>query len=270
MASFLIFVGLLLIGGLAAGIMAGLFGVGGGAILVPVLYEVFGHAGIDESIRTHMSVATSLAVILPTGIRSAMGHQEKGSIDWKFVKLIAPFIVIGVIIGIFIAKEINGEELRLIYAVMVLIVAAYLLWSRQNPDVRLKWPADWVTKLYGVFTGGLSTLMGIGGGTFSSSYMTSFGRSIHQAVGTAAAIGPIIALPAILGYIWAGLGHPSLPQGSIGFISLIGAILILPASLLAAPWGVKLAHTLSRSHLELMFALFLLSVGVRFLWSVII
>ena len=110
--------------------------------------------------------------------------------------------------------------------------------------------------------------MGIGGGTFSSSYMTSFGRSIHQAVGTAAALGPVIALPAIIGFIWAGFGNELLPQGSIGFISLIGAVLILPASLIAAPWGVKLAHKLSRSHLELMFALFLLTVGLRFLISV--
>ncbi len=270
MTSFFIFAALLLFGGLTAGVMAGLFGVGGGAILVPVLYEVFGLAGVDEAIRTHMAVATSLAVILPTGIRSAMGHHEKGSIDWSFVKLIAPFIVIGVVLGTFIAKEIDGSQLRLIYAIMVLLVAGFLLWSRQNPNTRFAWPPNWITQTYGIFTGCLSTLMGIGGGTFSSSYMTSFGRSIHQAVGTAAALGPVIALPAIIGFIWAGFGNELLPQGSIGFISLIGAVLILPASLIAAPWGVKLAHKLSRSHLELLFALFLLSVGVRFLWSVII
>ncbi len=268
MASILLFAGLLLFGGLTAGVMAGLFGVGGGAILVPVLYEVFGLAGVDEAIRTHMAVATSLAVILPTGIRSAMGHQEKGSIDWSFVKLIAPFIVIGVVLGTLIAREIDGTQLRLIYAVMVLLVAFFLLWSRQNPNIRFAWPANWVTRVYGVFTGCLSTLMGIGGGTFSSSYMTSFGRSIHQAVGTAAALGPVIALPAIIGFIWAGFQNELLPKGSLGFISLIGAVLILPASLIAAPWGVKLAHRLSRAHLELMFALFLLTVGFRFLISV--
>lgn len=268
MTSFFIFASLLLFGGLTAGVMAGLFGVGGGAILVPVLYEVFGLAGVDEAIRTHMAVATSLAVILPTGIRSAMGHHEKGSIDWSFVKLIAPFIVIGVVLGTLIAKEIDGDQLRLIYAVMVLVVASFLLWSRQNPNTRFAWPPNWVTQAYGIFTGCLSTLMGIGGGTFSSSYMTSFGRSIHQAVGTAAALGPVIALPAIIGFIWAGFGNELLPQGSIGFISLIGAVLILPASLIAAPWGVKLAHKLSRSHLELMFAVFLLTVGLRFLISV--
>ncbi len=268
MTSFFLFAAILLFGGFTAGIIAGLFGVGGGVILVPVLYEVLGLAGVDEAIRTHMAVATSLAVILPTGIRSAMGHHEKGSIDWSFVKLNAPFIVIGVVIGTLTAREIDGTQLRLIYAVMVLIVAFFLIWSRQNPNIRFPWPANWVTRLYGVLTGCLSTLMGIGGGIFTTSYMISFGRSIHQAVGTAAAIGPIIALPAMVGFIWAGFDNSLLPKGSLGFISLIGAVLILPASLIAAPWGVKLAHRLSRAHLELMFALFLLTVGLRFFISV--
>lgn len=268
MEQMVFFGALLAIGGALAGFMAGLLGVGGGAILVPVLYEVFGFVGVDDAIRTHMAVGTSLAVIVPTGIRSAFGHNKKGSVDWAFVKLIAPFIVIGVVIGVLVAKVAKGEDLRLLYAVAVIGVALFLLWSRRNPEVRFAWPGDLVTRLYGIFTGVISTLMGIGGGTFSASYLSLFGRSIHQAVGTAAAIGPIIALPAMIGFFWAGFDNAALPVGSLGFVSLIGAALILPLSLLMAPLGVKVAHGMERGRLELVFALFLLLVGVRFLWSV--
>lgn len=268
MGSFMVFALILALAGVASGLMAGLLGVGGGAVLVPVLYDMLGVAGVDDAIRTHMAVATSLAVVLPTGLRSAVGHNKKGSVDWQVVRVIAPFIVIGVILGTLIATLADGTFLRLIYGVMVILVGLFLLWSRRHPDFRLSWPKDWVTQIYGVFTGLLSTLMGIGGGTFTSSYMTSFGRSIHQAVGTASAIGPIIALPAMVGFMWAGWGNEMLPQGSLGFVSLIGAAMILPTSLLVAPIGVKIAHVLTRSQLELVFALFLLTVGVRFLYSV--
>lgn len=269
MASLLFFAIILIFGGLASGLMAGLFGVGGGAILVPVLYEVLGLAGVDEVIRTHMAVATSLAVVLPNGIRSTVGHHAKGSVDWDVVKLFTPSIIIGVFIGTLIAKHIDGAELRLVYGIMAIGVGLYLLWSHRNPNIRFSWPANWITRLYGMVTGILSTLMGIGGGTFTSSYMTSFGRSIHQAVGTASAIGPVIAFPAILGFIWIGFNNSLLPVGSFGFISLLGVVLVLPTSLLAVPFGVKLAHRLSRSQLEILFVLFLLTVGIRFLWSVL-
>lgn len=269
MFSLLFFAGLLILGGAVAGFMAGLFGVGGGAILVPVIYEVLGLAGVDDTIRTHMALATSLAVVFPNGIRSTIAHNAKGSVDWKIVKLFTPSIIIGVFLGTIIAKQIDGNQLRLIYGIMSIAVAGYLFWSRQNPDFRFSWPSDWITRVYGVITGILSTLMGIGGGTFTSSYMTSFGRSIHQAVATAAAIGPVVALPAIIGFIWIGLNNELLPVGSVGFISLLGVGLILPTSLLAVPLGVKFAHSLSRAQLELLFIIFLLTVGLRFIWSVI-
>ncbi len=256
-------------GGAVAGFMAGLLGIGGGAVLVPVLYEVYGLLGIDEAIRTHMAVATSLAVIVPTGLRSAYGHNKKQSVDWGFVRLIAPFILIGVVLGSIIAVYANGIHLRLIYGVTVILVALFLLWSQNHPEMRFSWPSKWVTQAYGVFTGALSTLMGIGGGTFTGSYMTILGRSIHQAVGTAAAIGPLIALPATLGFIIGGWENPLLPPFSLGFVSLLGAALILPTSLLFAPFGVKAAHGLSKTRLEFIFALFLLFVGVRFLYSLV-
>lgn len=256
--------------GAVAGFMAGLLGIGGGAVMVPVLYEVLGFVGVDESIRTHMAVATSLAVILPTGLLSAYGHHKKGSVDWDVVRVMGPFVVIGVAIGAVIAKVADGASLRLLYGVAVMIVGLYLLWSQRHPDFRLAWPSDLVTRGYGLFTGVLSTLMGIGGGTFTGSFMTLFGRPIHNAVGTAAAIGPIIALPGVFGMIWAGFRAGLLPPFSLGFVSLLGAVLILPTSLLFAPLGVRAAHGLSRARLELLFALFLLTVGVRFLYSVLV
>lgn len=257
-------------GGAVAGFAAGLLGIGGGAILVPVLYEVFGFAGVDEAVRTHLAVGTSLAVILPTGLRSAYGHNQKQGVDWSFVKLIAVFIVVGVVIGTLIAKVVDGSSLRLVYAGAVICVGLFILWSRRNPELRLPWPGDAVTGGYGVITGILSTLMGIGGGTFIASYMAFFGRSMHQAVGTAAAIGPVIALPAMAGFMWAGFGSELVPPGSVGFVSLFGAALMLPLSVLAAPLGVRAAHGMERDRLELVFALFLILVGLRFLVSVIL
>jgi len=255
-------------GGAVAGFMAGLLGIGGGAVLVPVLYEVFGLLGIDEAIRTHLAVGTSLAIIVPTGLRSAYGHHQKQSVDWGYVKLVAPFIVIGVVLGAVIAVFVEGGVLRLVYGIAVIVVGLFLLWSQRHPDMRLAWPGDWLVRLYGVFTGAISTLMGIGGGTFTGSFMTLFGRSIHQAVGTAAAIGPLIALPGAIGFVLGGWGNGLLPNYSVGFVSLLGAILVLPTSLMFAPLGVRAAHGLSKARLEFVFALFLLTVGVRFLWSV--
>ncbi len=270
MSGLLLMAGVLAIGGLLVGFIAGLLGIGGGAILVTMLYEVLGILGVDEAVRTHMAVGTSMAVILPTGIRAAVAHHKKGSVDIEVMKVMAPCLVFGVVLGTIIAKFADGSHLRVIYAMSSFMVGSYLLWSRKNPEFRLDWPGNYVTRIYSVFNGMLSTLMGIGGGSLTSGFMTFFGRGIHQAVGTASALGPIIALPAIIGFIWAGWQHPALPEYSVGYISLIGAICILPTSLLAAPFGVKAAHGLSRSSLELYFALFLLFVGFRFLLSVIL
>ena len=254
-------------GGAVAGFAAGLLGIGGGAILVPVLYEVFGIAGVDEMVRTHLAVGTSLCVILPTGLRSAYGHHQKQGVDWDFVRLIALYIIVGVVLGASIAKIVDGTFLRLVYSVAVIGVGLFLLWSRRRRDLRLPWRSDLVTRGYGIITGLLSTLMGIGGGTFIASYMAFFGRSMHQAVGTAAAIGPIIAAPAMVGFMLAGFESNLLPAGSIGFVSLIGAAFMLPLSLLTAPLGVKAAHGLERDVLELVFAWFLIFVGLRFFVS---
>ena len=259
----------LALSGAMAGFMAGLLGIGGGAVMVPVLYEVFGWLGVDEAVRTHMAVATSLAVIVPTGLRSAYGHHQRGSVDWDYVRLAGPFVVIGVILGTVMAVFVEGAQLRLIYGAAVMVVAVFLLWSQRRPDVRFAWPPAFVVRGYGLFTGGLSTMMGIGGGTFTGSFMTLFGRAIHQAVGTSAAIGPLIALPGALGFVVGGWGLEVLPAYSLGFVSLIGAVVVLPLSLLCAPLGVRAAHGLSKVWLERVFALFLLAVGVRFLWSVV-
>lgn len=260
----------LILCGAFGGFMAGLLGIGGGALMVPALYEVFGFLGVDESIRTHMAVATSLSVILPTGLLSAWGHHKKGTVAWDVVKVMGPMVVLGVALGALIAKVADGSQLRVLYASIAIFVGCFLLWSRQYPNIRLAWPSDLVVRLYGMMTGLLSTLMGIGGGTFTASFMSICGRSMHAAVGTAAAIGPIIALPAIVGFIWAGWGEPALPPGSAGYVSLIGALLLLPSSLLFAPIGVKVAHLTSRSRLTLLFAIFLLSIGARFIISVIV
>ena len=258
----------LALGGALAGFMAGLLGIGGGAVMVPVLYEVFGVLGVDEAVRVHCAVATSLAVIVPTGLRSAWGHHLKGSVDWGYVQVAGPFVVLGVAVGAVLAIFASGAALRLVYGAAVFLVGVFLLWSHWQPGVRFAWPPRFVVRGYGVFTGALSTMMGIGGGTFTGSFMTLFGRTIHQAVGTSAAIGPLIALPGVVGFVIGGWGLEGLPAYSVGYVSLLGAAVILPLSLLFAPLGVRAAHGLSKARLEVVFALFLLAVGVRFLWSV--
>ena len=255
----------LLAGGMVAGLLAGLFGIGGGAVLVPILFELFRLLGVPDDIRMHLSVGTSLAVIAPTAIRSFVEHRRRGAVDMAVLRHMGPAVGIGVIAGVVIASIVDGSVLKFVYVLSALLIAAKLLAGSERGLLGTDLPALIWQRLYGFVTGLGSTLIGIGGGIYISAFMTFFGRPIHQAVATASGFGPIIAIPATIGFMWAGWGAAGLPPGSVGYVSLLAAALIIPASVLAAPFGVRLAHRLSHRKLELAFAAFLILVAVRFL-----
>ncbi len=269
---------LLIATGALCGFLAGLFGIGGGAVLVPVFYECFRLAGVPLEVRMPLCVGTSLAVIIPTAIRSCLAHYRRGAVDMTVLKQWWPAILIGVIAGSVIARYAPERLFKIVFVAVAYSAAARLLLARATWKLGNDLPKGLPMQAYGLVIGLLSTLMGIGGGLFSNLLMTFYGRSIHQAVATSSALAVLISIPGALGYVYAGwpvaARYPDvmalqLPF-ALGYVSLIGAILVMPMSLFAAPLGVQAAHSLSKRMLEAAFGCYLLIVGSRFaisLWS---
>ncbi|MGI9353336.1 MAG: sulfite exporter TauE/SafE family protein [Rhizobiaceae bacterium] len=261
------FVIALLIAGGVAGVLAGLFGIGGGAVLVPVFYQMLGILGIDEAIRMHLSVGTSLAIIVPTSIRSFMSHKAKGAVDMDILRSFVFAVPVGVILAAIVAAYLSSGMLRAIFAFFSLIIAIKLLFGKDSWKAANDIPRGIGKYVAGWFIGFFSTFMGIGGGVFNNTFMTLFGRPIHQAVATSSGVGVLISIPGMLGYIWAGWGASGLPEFSLGFVNLLMVAIIIPVTLLVAPIGVKLAHALDKRQLEVGFGIFLVVVAVRFFIS---
>lgn len=259
----------LAVAGLVTGVLAGLFGIGGGGILVPVLYETFSQLGVDPAIRMQMALGTSLLVIAPTSLKSFAGHRAKGLVDETLLWRLIPWIVVGVIGGVLVARTAPSAALKAVWVVAGSLLALKMFLGRDDWRLGADIPKSLFVDAYAALVGFLSTLMSIGGAAFIVTLMTLYGRSLLSAVSTASGFGPAIAVPGIVGFVWAGFGHASVPPLSLGFVSLIGAALIIPTSLLAAPWGVRLAHGIPKRRLELAFASFLLLVALRFLASLL-
>jgi uncharacterized protein len=260
--------GALLAAGLVTGLLAGLLGIGGGGILVPVLYELFGALGGADAVRMHLAVGTSLAVIVPTSLRSFAGHRARGAVDMDLVRSMAPAVVAGVGLGAVLARHSNDAVLKSVWVGAAALIALKLVFGREW-RLGAAIPGQPFRAIYGTLVGLLSTLMSVGGGVFITALMTFYGHAMQRAVATSSAFGPIIAIPGTLGFVWAGWHAAGRPPGSLGYVSLLGALLIIPTSVLAAPLGVRIAHGISRRKLELAFATFLAVVGVRFLLSLI-
>lgn len=259
--------GILMAAGLVSGILAGMLGIGGGGILVPILFEVFGAIGVDESIRMHLCVGTSLAVIMPTSLRSFYAHKAKGAVDMDIIRSFLIPVVVGVCIGVLVARFSNEDVLKAVWAGAATAFSAKLYIGGDKWKLGTKIPGNPQRSFYGVFIGLVSTLMSIGGGAFITMMMTLYGRPIHQAVATSSGFGPMIAIPGTIGFIWAGLNVMGLPPGSLGYVNLLGAAVIASVSVLVAPLGVRLAHGISRRKLEIFFATFLAIVAARFFWT---
>lgn len=259
----------LLATGVVAGVLAGLLGVGGGIVMVPILYYVFGAIGVDDAVRMHMSVGTSLAAMIPTSIRSALAHHRQGAVDLDLFKRWLPGIALGVLIGVLTAAKVKGPVLMTVFAVFATVVALHMAFGRESWRVASQLPGRIGQTIMATFISGISVMMGIGGGTFTVPVLTLFGYPIHRAVGTAAAVGVLIAIPGAIGFILGGLGEAGRPAGSFGYASLIGVAVLIPTTILAAPWGVALAHRLDRVWLRRAFALFLGVTGARMAMSLI-
>jgi uncharacterized membrane protein YfcA len=257
------------VAGLVGGTVAGLLGVGGGIVLVPVLYQTLGFLGVDESVRMPIAVGTSLATIIPTSIRSTMSHHGKGAVDWDVLRAWAIPTIVGVIIGSLLVPIIGGRGLTAVFAVGALTLGLYMTAGREEWRLGDVLPSGIGAWVLGIANGCLSVLMGIGGGTFGVTVMTLYGTTIHRAVATAAGFGLIIGVPGAIGMIVNGWNVPNLPPLSLGYVNLIGLALIVPATILAAPWGVALAHRLSRRTLRLAFGIFLCLTAMRMGWALV-
>ena len=265
----IILAGVLLVAGGFTGVLAGLFGVGGGALMVPVLFEAFGFLGVAEAVRMPLAVGTSLAVIIPTSLRSFRGHLARGAVDTGLLRRWAMPIILGVLLGALIARYASPVVMQLVFVVVAGINAVKLISGTRRWDLASDLPGGWLLRFYGWLIGLLSALMGIGGGQIANIIMTLHGRPIHQAVATSAGIGVLISIPGALGYIFAGWGRADLPPDAIGFISLLGLVLFVPTTVLTANLGVRLAHSLSRRALEVAFGVFLAVVSLRFVYVIL-
>jgi uncharacterized membrane protein YfcA len=263
--------------GALSGFLAGVFGIGGGAILVPVFYECFRIVGVPLDVRMPLCIGTSLAVIIPTSIRSYRAHRARGAVDMTILRKWLVPILAGVILGSVIARYAPERLFKIVFVVVAWSAAARLILARETWKFGDDLPSGILMKVYGFFVGLLSTLMGIGGGLFSNLLMTFYGRPIHQAVATSSALAVLISIPGALGYIYAGwpaaahypdVAALQLPF-ALGYVSLIGAILVMPTSLLVAPLGVRVAHAMSKRRLEVAFGCYLLIVGSRFVISLL-
>lgn len=249
--------------GCIAGVLAGLFGIGGGIVIVPVLEGALGAVGVDPAIRMHVAVATSLATIIPTSISSARAHHRRHSVDTDIVKRWAVFVLVGALAGTWIASQLHSRVLALVFATLALLVAVKMTFFPDSKNLTEDIPtARWVPAIP-IAIGGFSSMMGIGGGTFSVMTLTLFNQSVHRAVGTAALFGLVISLPGTAGFITTGLSDPRVPMGSLGYVSLPGFALIAPTTVLAAPLGAKIAHAFSPRQLSVAFGVFLVVASIR-------
>ena len=260
----------IVVGGMITGILAGLFGIGGGAVIVPVLYEVFRILGVPEEVRMQLCVGTSLAIIVPTTIQSYRAHRARGAVIENIVRLWALPAIAGVAVGSVLAAFAPAALFKLAFVVIASLIAAKLLFGRETWRLASELPSRVGMAGYGFLVGLCSALMGVSGGSVSNMILTLHGKPLHNAVATSAGLGVPITVAGTAGYMLAGLPHQALlPPLSIGFVSLIGVALMAPVASFIAIFGVRVAHALPRRQLEVAFGIFLLLVSIRFIVSLV-
>ena len=259
-----------IVAGVATGILAGLFGIGGGAIIVPVLYEVFGILGVPDEVRMQLCVGTSMAIIIPTAIRSYLTHRAKGAVLNDVLRAWTIPSVIGVGAGAVIAYFAPSAVFKIVFMAVLTVIAIKLLFGRESWRLADEFPGGLAMTGYGFLIGLTSSLMGVSGGSVSNMIQTLYGKSMHNAVATSAGLGVPITIAGAIGLMIAGLPKMALlPPLSIGYVSLIGFVIMAPVSSYTASYGALLAHRLSKRHLEIAFGLFLLLVSARFIATLI-
>ncbi|KAG1668280.1 tRNA-dihydrouridine(20/20a) synthase [Nymphon striatum] len=255
--------------GIVAGFLAGVFGIGGGAILVPVFFQAFDWAGADDAVRMHLAVGTSLAIIVPTSLRSFSSHYKHGAVAMDVLRSYVITIPLGVLLGSMLIASISSSALRVVFAFIAIAVAAKLILQRDSWKLGDEIPTGLTRIVAGTGIGFLSMLMGIGGGVLNNTFMTLYGRPMHQAVATSAGAGVLISVPGLIGAAWAGWGVDGLLPFSTGYVNWIAFAIVIPITIFMAPIGASFAHKIEKRQLELCFGLFLLVVAGRFFYSVI-
>jgi uncharacterized protein len=257
-------------GGVVAGTLAGLFGIGGGAVIVPVLYEIFRLLDVPEAVRIQLCLGTSFAIIVPTTIRSYLTHRAKGAVLHDVMWQWALPSIVGVGIGTVIAAFAPPAVFKIVFILFVNVIAFKLLFARESWRLGSALPGRAAMIGYGVMLGLVAALVGVSGGSLCSMVLTLYGVPIHNAVATSAGFGAPVTIAATIGYMIAGWSHRAqLPPLSLGFVSLIGFALMAPISSYIAGYGARLAHWLNRRTLEIVFGMFLLLVSLRFIISLL-
>ena len=261
---------LILAAGAVTGIFSGLFGIGGGSVIVPVLYEVFRVLEVPEDLRMQLCIGTSLAIIVPTTYRSFIAHKQRGAVIPEVVRLWTVPAIIGVVIGSFTAAYAPGTVFKIAFVVFASFISIRMFAGGDRWSLGQELPGGALMRFYGFVTGLFSSLIGVSGGAVSNAVLTMYGQTMQRAVATSAGVGVPITIAGTLGYMLAGWQYlPQLPPLSIGFVSVIGVVLMAPVSSFTASYGVRLAHWLPRRKLEIGFGIFLMLASLRFIVSLI-
>ena len=255
---------LLAVIGAFAGVLAGLLGVGGGIVLVPSFFYAFQTLGYDGPDLMQMCLATSLATIIVTSLRTVHSHNKKGAVDWDILRTWAPGIVVGAVLGMLVVAQLRSTTLQAIFGVLALSVGLYMTFGRSDWRLGPAMPTGATRAALSPGMGFLSVLMGIGGGSFGVPLMSLFGVPIHRAVATAAGFGVLIAVPAVIGFLLVSMSDP-VPPFTVGAVNLIAFAIIIAMTLITAPWGVRLAHAMDPGPRKRVFAVFLVLVALNML-----
>ncbi len=259
------FAAFLLVIGAFAGVLAGLLGVGGGIVLVPAFFYVFSALGYDSPQLMQVCLATSLATIIVTSVRSVLSHHKKGAVDWDILRGWAIGIAIGAVIGVTIASSLRSQQLQMVFGVLASLIGLYMIFGKSEWRLGDHMPKGVKALAISPFIGFLSVLMGIGGGSFGVPTMTLFGVPIHRAVATAAGFGVIIAVPSVVGFLILDLPAGVAPPFTIGAVNLPAFFIVIAMTILTAPYGATLAHRINAPRLKKIFGAFLILVALNML-----
>jgi uncharacterized membrane protein YfcA len=261
---------LILAAGALTGIFSGLFGIGGGSVIVPVLYEVFRVLEVPEDLRMQLCIGTSLAIIVPTTYRSYVAHKKRGAVIPQVVRLWTVPAIVGVTVGSVTAAYAPGTVFKIAFVIFASFISIRMFAGGDRWSLGKELPGRGPQAFYGFITGLFSSLVGVSGGAVSNAVLTMYGQTMQRAVATSAGVGVPITIAGTLGYMLAGWQHVAqLPPLSIGYVSVIGVALMAPVSSFTASYGVRLAHWLPRRKLEIGFAIFLMFASLRFIVSLV-
>ena len=266
-----VYAGWLLAAGIASGFAGGLFGIGGGLLRVPIFLYMFPAFGMAPGLTMHMAVATSLALALPSSISASLSQRRAGNIDGAFLRLWLPPIAVGVVLGVIASRFVADKHMQAAFAIIILFAAGHMLFSSDGFQIA-KRLTGLVRTLIAIVLGGVSTMLGLTGGTFVTPTLCAFGYPIHRAIATASVGGVVISTVGAVGYIINGLSASGLPSHSLGYVDGVAFVVMAPVVMVAAPFGVHLGNRMNRRVLKRVFGCFLVIVALDMMnnvWHVV-